>query len=221
MTWRFTGSCWCRPECQDTSIFLSFRYQMKSLTTFSIFRMENLDGVAFILHSALLLHRKYSGNFLVDLLGKWKESEYSGQSVPVGGIAYYVIAPPSLADMAANPFHALLYLVFMLTPSALSLFSKTWIEVSGSCACARDVAKQLKEQQIVMLLRYNFGSNTAGSFSVMLHLGFGQPIKVNWAYVTVQREDTSGHYNIFVGDLNPEVTDATLYARFSVYSNCS
>lgn len=43
-----------------------------------------------------------------------------------------------------------------------------------------------------MLLRYNFGSTPAGSFSVMLRLGFGQPIKVNWAYVTVQREDTSG-----------------------------
>nr|KAJ0223009.1 hypothetical protein LSAT_V11C200062830 [Lactuca sativa] len=133
-------------------------------------------------------------------------------------MAYYVTAPSSLADMAANPFHALLYLVFMLTACALSLFSKTWIEVSGSCA--RDVAKQLKEQQIVMLLRYNFGSNPTGSFSVMLHLGFRQPIKVNWAYVTIQREDTSGHYNIFVGDLSPEVTDAMLYARFSVYSNC-
>ncbi|KAK9068822.1 hypothetical protein SSX86_012938 [Deinandra increscens subsp. villosa] len=93
-----------------------------------------------------LLHRKYNGNFLVDLLGKWKESEYSGQSVPVGGIAYYVTAPSSLADMAANPFHALFYLVFMLT--ACALFSKTWIEVSGSSA--RDVAKQLKEQQMVM-----------------------------------------------------------------------
>lgn len=42
--------------------------------------------------------------------------------------------------MAANPFHALFYLVFML--SACALFSKTWIEVSGSSA--RDVAKQLK-----------------------------------------------------------------------------
>lgn len=41
-----------------------------------------------------LLHRKYSGNFLVNLLGKWKESEYSsGHSVPVGGIAYYITAP--------------------------------------------------------------------------------------------------------------------------------
>ncbi|KAK2982038.1 hypothetical protein RJ640_017389 [Escallonia rubra] len=36
-----------------------------------------------------LLHRRYSGNFLVNMLGKWKESEYSGQSVPVGGLAYY------------------------------------------------------------------------------------------------------------------------------------
>ncbi|CAI8606855.1 unnamed protein product [Vicia faba] len=94
-----------------------------------------------------LLHRKYAGNFIVDLLGKWKESEYGGgHSIPVGGIAYYITAPSSLADMAANPFHALFYLVFML--SACALFSKTWIEVSGSSA--RDVAKQLKEQQMVM-----------------------------------------------------------------------
>ncbi|CAN0853586.1 Protein transport protein Sec61 subunit alpha [Linum grandiflorum] len=94
-----------------------------------------------------LLYRKYSGNFLVSLLGKWKESEYSGgQFIPVGGLAYYVTAPASLADMAANPFHALFYLVFML--GACALFSKTWIEVSGSSA--KDVAKQLKEQQMVM-----------------------------------------------------------------------
>jgi nucleolysin TIA-1/TIAR len=50
---------------------------------------------------------------------------------------------------------------------------------------------------------------------------FGQPIKVNWAYATGQREDTSSHFNIFVGDLSPEVTDATLYQSFSVFSSCS
>ncbi|KAL6314816.1 hypothetical protein AAG906_027167 [Vitis piasezkii] len=88
-----------------------------------------------------LLYRRYSGNFLVNLLGKWKESEYSGgQYIPVGGLAYYITAPSSLADMAANPFHALFYLIFML--AACALFSKTWIEVSGSSA--RDVAKQAK-----------------------------------------------------------------------------
>ncbi|KAG2243515.1 hypothetical protein Bca52824_094635 [Brassica carinata] len=50
---------------------------------------------------------------------------------------------------------------------------------------------------------------------------FGQPIKVNWAYATGQREDTSSHYNIFVGDLGPDVTDAALYQSFSVFSTCS
>lgn len=50
---------------------------------------------------------------------------------------------------------------------------------------------------------------------------FGQPIKVNWAYASSQREDTSGHFNVFVGDLSPEVTDATLFACFSVYPSCS
>ncbi|KAM3321229.1 oligouridylate-binding protein 1 [Capsicum chacoense] len=50
---------------------------------------------------------------------------------------------------------------------------------------------------------------------------FGQPIKVNWAYASAQREDTSSHFNIFVGDLSPEVTDATLFACFSVYTSCS
>ncbi|CAI0419229.1 unnamed protein product [Linum tenue] len=50
---------------------------------------------------------------------------------------------------------------------------------------------------------------------------FGQPIKVNWAYASGQREDTSSHFNIFVGDLSPEVTDATLFACFSVFPTCS
>ncbi|KAK8950546.1 hypothetical protein KSP40_PGU007183 [Platanthera guangdongensis] len=90
-----------------------------------------------------LLYRWYGGNFLVNLLGTWKESEYSGQYVPVGGIAYYITAPSSVA---ADPFHALFYIAFMLFSCAL--FSKTWVDVSGSSA--RDVAKQLKEQQMVM-----------------------------------------------------------------------
>ncbi|KAI3779417.1 hypothetical protein L2E82_09134 [Cichorium intybus] len=50
---------------------------------------------------------------------------------------------------------------------------------------------------------------------------FGQRIKVNWAYASSQREDTSGHFNIFVGDLSSEVTDVTLFSFFFVYSTCS
>jgi protein transport protein SEC61 subunit alpha len=40
-----------------------------------------------------LPYRKYNGNFLVNLLGIWKEFEYSGHSIPVGGLAYYVTTP--------------------------------------------------------------------------------------------------------------------------------
>lgn len=50
---------------------------------------------------------------------------------------------------------------------------------------------------------------------------YGEPIKVNWAFASGQREDTSGHFHIFVGDLSPEVTDATLHAYFSNYASCS
>uniref|UniRef100_A0ACD5WQ74 Uncharacterized protein n=1 Tax=Avena sativa TaxID=4498 RepID=A0ACD5WQ74_AVESA len=51
---------------------------------------------------------------------------------------------------------------------------------------------------------------------------FGQPIRVNWAYASGQREDTTDHFNIFVGDLSPEVTDSALFAFFSGYSSsCS
>ncbi|KAG8099377.1 hypothetical protein GUJ93_ZPchr0013g37087 [Zizania palustris] len=50
---------------------------------------------------------------------------------------------------------------------------------------------------------------------------FGQLIRVNWAYASGQREDTTDHFNIFVGDLSPEVTDSALFAFFSGYSSCS
>jgi protein transport protein SEC61 subunit alpha len=46
--------------------------------------------------------------------------------------------------MLTDPIHAILYIVFML--GSCAFFSKTWIEISGSSA--KDVAKQLKEQQM-------------------------------------------------------------------------
>lgn len=96
-----------------------------------------------------LLYRRFSGNFLVRMLGQWKDSEGpggQGQSIPVGGLAYYVSPPSSFAEVLTDPFHTIFYLTFILT--ACALFSKTWIEVSGSSA--RDVAKQLRDQQMVL-----------------------------------------------------------------------
>jgi len=90
-----------------------------------------------------LLYKRFGSNFLVRLFGRWEEVSYGGHLGPVGGLAYYISAPKNLADVFENPLHAVFYLTFML--SACALFSKTWIEISGSSA--RDVAKQLKQQQ--------------------------------------------------------------------------
>jgi len=95
-----------------------------------------------------LLYRRYPSNPFVNLLGQWQENERSqqAQSIPVGGLAYYVSPPSNFQEILADPFHAVFYLTFILT--ACALFSKTWIEVSGSSA--KDVAKQLRDQQMIM-----------------------------------------------------------------------
>merc|ERR1719456_1588561 len=93
-----------------------------------------------------LLYKRFKSNMLVNLLGQWQDVDYSGQSIPVGGIAYYISPPHSFSDVWDDPIHVIFYIAFVLISCAL--FSKTWIEVSGSSA--RDVAKQLKEQQMMM-----------------------------------------------------------------------
>lgn len=95
-----------------------------------------------------LLYKRFSRNFLVCLLGQWEDPEYNptGSSRPIGGLAYYVSPPQSFVEMLSDPFHAIIYVTFVLTTCAL--FSKAWIDVSGSSA--RDVAKQLKEQDMVL-----------------------------------------------------------------------
>lgn len=94
-----------------------------------------------------LLFKKFSSNILVRLLGVWQDVEGApGQSVPVGGLAYYMSAPNSMTQILYDPIRFIIYVAFILASCAL--FSKTWIEVSGSSA--RDVAKQLRDQQMVM-----------------------------------------------------------------------
>merc|ERR1712139_481690 len=93
-----------------------------------------------------LLYKRFKSNMLVNLLGQWQEVDYTGQSIPVGGIVYYISPLHSFSDIWDDPIHAVFYVSFVLISCAL--FSKTWIDVSGSSA--RDVAKQLKDQQMMM-----------------------------------------------------------------------
>jgi len=51
---------------------------------------------------------------------------------------------------------------------------------------------------------------------------FDTEIRVNWAYQGQQnKEDTTGHYHVFVGDLSPEVTDDVLAKAFSAFGTMS
>ncbi|SCV70137.1 BQ2448_1531 [Microbotryum intermedium] len=72
--------------------------------------------------------------------------EDSAQLMAKSGLAYYMSPPHTLKEVVTDPIHTSLYIIFMLTVCAI--FSKTWIEISGSGP--RDVAKQLKDQQMVI-----------------------------------------------------------------------
>lgn len=107
-----------------------------------------------------LLYRRYSTNLLVQLLGRWQDVEggMGSTSIPIGGLAYYVSPPATLAEILFDPFHAVFYFTFILVSCAL--FSKTWIEVSGSSP--KDVAKSFKDQDMVIR-----GFRSASTLSVL------------------------------------------------------
>ena len=48
-----------------------------------------------------------------------------------------------------------------------------------------------------------------------------QEVRVNWAFQKDQREDTTAHFHIFVGDLSSEVTDRMLLDTFQSCGGCS
>jgi len=115
------------------------------------------SNIPIILQSALvsnlyiisqMLASRFKGNFIVNLLGVWQDLSGGGpaRSYPIGGLCYYLSPPESFGSMLVDPIHAVLYIAFML--GSCAFFSKTWIEVSGSSA--KDVARQLREQQMVM-----------------------------------------------------------------------
>ena len=83
---------------------------------------------------------------VVKLIGTWEPREGSAQLYASSGIAYYMSPPLNFSEALLDPIHTALYVIYMLV--ACAIFSKTWIEVSGSAP--RDVAKQLKEQGLVM-----------------------------------------------------------------------
>lgn len=74
----------------------------------------------------------------------FQESGY--QRYPIGGLCYYLSPPETIGHIITDPIHAIIYIIFML--GSCAFLSKTWIDVSGSSA--KDVARQLRDQQMLM-----------------------------------------------------------------------
>lgn len=114
-------------------------------------RLFYTSNMPIILQSALisnlfffsqLLYTNFKGNFLVRLLGTWQDIDMSGRSVPTYGLVYLLTPPQSLFDFVFSPLKTLFYIAFVMITCAV--FSKTWIDVSGSSSW--DVAKQIRDE---------------------------------------------------------------------------
>ncbi|KAF6002416.1 Protein transport protein Sec61 subunit alpha [Cyanidiococcus yangmingshanensis] len=93
-----------------------------------------------------ILWKRFPNTFFVRAFGKWAQYRDTGQFLPVGGLAYYISKPHNLAEIIADPIRALSYILFMLVSCAV--MSYLYIEVSGKSA--RDVAKQLRDQELTI-----------------------------------------------------------------------
>jgi protein transport protein SEC61 subunit alpha len=123
-------------------------------TTYPI-KLFYTSNIPIILQTALvsnlfflsqMLYRRFPSNLFIGLLGTWQTYEH-GQSYPAGGLCYYLSPPSSVSDLYVDPLHFVFYIIFVL--GSCALFSKTWIEVSGSSP--KDVAKQLFDQKMVIV----------------------------------------------------------------------
>ena len=123
--------------------------QVPGLYTTQSIKLFYCSNTPIILESALvsnlyfisqILYKRYKSFFLIRLLGQWQDVE-GGQSIPIGGLAYYISPPRDLVDFLRDPLHSLFYILFILI--SCGLFAKTWVELSGKSA--RDIARNLRE----------------------------------------------------------------------------
>jgi len=94
-----------------------------------------------------MLFNRFPENFFVRLLGVWEPYPGTTQLHVARGLAYYLSPPLNLMDALRDPLHFVLYVVYLL--GVCAMFSRIWLEISG--ASARDIAEQLRDQQMVIV----------------------------------------------------------------------
>lgn len=93
-----------------------------------------------------MIYTRYPSSLLAKILGTWEPREGSAQLFAVSGISYYMQPPMNWQEALVDPIKTVVYVAFVL--GACAVFSKTWIEISGSSP--RDVAKQFKDQGLII-----------------------------------------------------------------------
>lgn len=94
-----------------------------------------------------ILYQKFPSNPLIRLIGVWGiKPGTRGPQVALSGLAYYIQPIRSLSEFFLDPFKTAIYIAFVL--GSCALFSKTWIEISGTSP--RDIARQFKDQGLVI-----------------------------------------------------------------------
>lgn len=93
-----------------------------------------------------MIYTRYPSSILAKILGTWEPREGSAQLFAVSGISYYMQPPMNWQEALVDPIKTVVYVAFVL--GACAVFSKTWIEISGSSP--RDVAKQFKDQGLII-----------------------------------------------------------------------
>jgi preprotein translocase SecY subunit len=74
-------------------------------------------------------YNQSNSNLWLNLLGTFTTSSSSSQPTPTGGLVHYVLAPRSLAEVAADPVRAVVYVSILV--AFCVIFSLTWLEVGG------------------------------------------------------------------------------------------
>lgn len=110
-----------------------------------------------------MLHRNFKGSFITNIFGSWQEAGYQGQTVPIGGLIYYITSPKGLYAAITSPIHTLIYILFVVGTCAL--FSRTWIDVSGQGP--KEVARNLKDQG--MFLKGSTNEGTERKLRNLIH----------------------------------------------------
>lgn len=94
-----------------------------------------------------MLYRRFPNNPIIALLGVWGvRPGTQGPQVALSGLSYYLQPIDSFKELLFDPIKSVIYITFVL--GSCALFSKTWIEISGTSP--RDIARQFKEQGLVI-----------------------------------------------------------------------